>query len=116
MEDVSAFRSAVNKVFVSDGVLLYVRKIISATRESGSFTLGASPRAMLHLLQASKAKAYICGRDYVKPDDVKSIVSKVLSHRLILTPEMRLEKKKAEDILHSLILKIPIPMEAEHGE
>ena len=71
---------------------------------------------MLHLLKASQAKAFILGRDFVKPDDVKSIVSPVLSHRLLLTPEMRLEKKKPEDILHSLILKIPIPMEETHGE
>ena len=66
---------------------------------------------MLHLLQVAKAKAFLDGRDYIKPDDVKQMAVPVLAHRLILTTQMRLQKKESADLLKALILKVSIPME-----
>ncbi len=84
---------------------------MDGTRRDPGLSLGASPRALLHLLFAARAKAYLDGRGFVKPDDVKHIALPVLSHRLSLTTEMRLHNKKAEDILDTLILKTPLPVE-----
>ncbi len=113
-EDIEAFRKQVDEVHISDAMLSYVHEIIDATRNDGSFLLGASPRAMLHLLQAAKAKAFLDGRDYIKPDDVKNVAIPVLAHRLILTTEMRMQKKESADVLKALVLKVKIPMEAVH--
>ncbi|SEL84708.1 MoxR-like ATPase [Butyrivibrio sp. ob235] len=113
-EDVTGFREEVSKIHVSDGVLGYVQQIVAATRTDSGFSLGASPRALLHLLQASRAKAFLEGRSFVKPDDVKKMAVPVLSHRLILSTQMRLQKKTSKDVLESLVLKVNIPMEADY--
>ena len=113
-EDINAFRKQVDEVHISDAMLSYVHDIIDSTRSDGSFLLGASPRAMLHLLQAAKAKAFLDERDYIKPDDVKQIAIPVLAHRLLLTTEMRMQKKESADVLKALVLKVKIPMEAAH--
>ncbi len=110
-EDVINLRKKVEKIHVSDSVLEYIQQIIAATRKDNSFALGASPRALLQLLAASRAKAFLKGRDFVKPDDVKQTAVNVLAHRLLLTTEMRLQKKDAATLLTSLILKVRIPME-----
>ncbi len=110
-DDIADLKKKVKEVHVSDSVLNYIRKIVSLTRTEGCFTLGASPRALLHLTMASQARAFIEGRDFVKPDDVKAMAIPVLSHRMILTTEMRLEKKESSALLKALILKVPVPME-----
>lgn len=109
MEDVKQLKKDVEAVHVSDALLGYAQEIVSSTRKDGSFALGASPRALLHLIQASRAKAYLDGRDFVKPDDVKKTAINVLSHRLMLTTEMRLQKKDASSLLEALIVKARIP-------
>ena len=114
IEDIKEYRKCVDEVHISEGMYSYVWQIIDATRNDGCFTLGASPRAMLHLLQVAKAKAFLDGRDYIKPDDVKQMAIPVLSHRLILTTQMRLQKKESADLLKALILKVSIPMETRH--
>ena len=108
-EDVKQLIKDVEAVHVSDALLGYAQEIVSSTRKDGSFALGASPRALLHLVQASRAKAFLDGRDFVKPDDVKKTAINVLSHRLVLTTEMRLQKKEASSLLEALILKARIP-------
>ena len=113
-EDVASFRKKVGEIHISDAMYSYVQQIIAATRSDGCFSLGASPRAMLHLLQVARAKAFLDGRDYIKPDDVKQMAGPVLSHRLVMTTEMRLQKKESADLLKALILKVKIPMEAVH--
>ena len=110
-EEVLKLKKEVSKVHVSDNMLSYIQEIIGKTRTDSSFTLGASPRAFLHVLQAVRSYAYIDGRDFVKPDDVKAVAAPVLAHRLVLSTEMRLHKKDAADILETLILKVKIPME-----
>ncbi len=109
--DVLRLKKAVTEVFISEGMYSYMQQIVAATRTDGAFALGASPRALIHLMLASRAKAFLAGRDYVKPDDVKQTALCVLPHRLALTTEARLEKKEAKAILNALILKVKIPME-----
>lgn len=110
-EDILALRKAVNDVHVSDAVLKYIQEIIELTRNESRFVLGASPRAMLFIVAASRAKAFIDGRDFVKPDDVKAVSVNVLHHRLILTPEAKIRKEDIDSIVKSLVIKAKIPME-----
>lgn len=109
--DVAAIKCEVGNVHISDALLGYVQRIVDATRHDPGFSLGASPRALLHLLSAVRARSYIEGRDYATPDDVKYIAPSVLAHRLTLTTEMRLHKKDASSLLEALILKTPLPQE-----
>ena len=110
-EDVKNLREQVATVHVSDNVLAYIRQIIDKTRTDSSYSLGASPRALLHLLGAVRAKAFLEGRDFAKPDDVKHLALYVLPHRLVLSTQMRLNRKNASDILEALILSVPVPMD-----
>ena len=110
-EDVQVLKSAASKVHISDSILSYMQSIVDATRNDAAFSLGASPRALIHLMQASGAKAVLAGRDYVTPDDVKQIVVPVLAHRLVLATEMRLQKKDAAELLYALVLGIKVPVE-----
>ena len=80
------------------------------TREESRFVMGASPRAMLHLIRASQAKAYISGRDFVKPDDIKAVCVNILHHRLTLTYEAKIAKEDEDKVLKSIILKAKVPM------
>ncbi len=84
--------------------------IIALTRQESRFGLGASPRAMLALMRASQGRAFLRGRDYVKPDDVKAVAMQVLLHRLTLSPEARFQKADGAGVLKSLILKAKVPM------
>lgn len=110
-EDVLSAREEVKRLKVSDALLQYIRDIIELTRTESSFVLGASPRAYLALVSASQAKAYLEGRDFVKPDDVKAIAVPVLHHRLFLTSEAKIRGDKVDRLLEALILKARIPME-----
>lgn len=98
------------QVTVKDTVLGYIEDIINLTREEKRFVVGASPRAMLSLVRASQAKAFLCGRDYVKPDDVKAVAMEVLLHRLSLSSKAEIEKEDGAKILNSLIIKAKIPV------
>lgn len=109
-EDISAMRNEVFGVAVKESVLEYMEDLIQATREEQRFVLGASPRAMLALVSASQAKAFLQNRDYVKPDDVKAVAMQVLDHRLALSSEAKIRREDKEKILKSLILKIKIPV------
>lgn len=109
-EDVLRIREAVCGITVKDTVLGYMEDFISLTRKEERFVLGASPRALLALLRASQGKAFLQGRDFVKPDDVKAVAMQVLTHRLALSPEARLRKEDPQNILKSLLFKVKIPM------
>ena len=110
-DDILRMKKEVAAVHVSDGVLNYIQEIIDLTRTEPKLTLGASPRALLSLVRASQAYAYLDGRDFVKPDDVKAVAVYVLHHRVVLTPEARLTKEDADSILTALIRKARIPKE-----
>lgn len=110
-EEVLRMKEEVAAVKVSEGVLKYIQEIVALTRQEPLFVLGASPRAMLALVRASQAKAYLSGRSYVKPDDVKGVAIPVLQHRLVETSEAKIRKENPEKILRNLILKAKVPME-----
>jgi MoxR-like ATPase len=110
-DDVIKLKEMVSSVHVSDEVLSYIQRIVDMTRSDTSFALGASPRALLHLLQAARARAFLNGSDFVKPDDVKYLAPSVLSHRLVLSTEMRLHKKTAAELLELMILKVPVSVD-----
>lgn len=109
-EDILAIREKVRAVTVKETMLGYMEDIVALTRTEPRFVLGASPRAVLALLRASQGKAFLQGRDFVKPDDVKAVVSQVLLHRLKLSSEARIQKADPEAVLKSLILKVKIPV------
>lgn len=110
-EDILKIKEEVLRVTVSQSLLGYMEDIVTLTREDERFVLGASPRAMLSLMRASQARAFLQGRDYVKPDDVKAVAMRVLTHRLVLSSEARMQKAEAEGILSNLIFKVKVPVE-----
>ncbi|NJE54585.1 MoxR family ATPase [Thermococcus sp. 21S9] len=100
----------VQEVTVSDEVIEYIYALISATRSDERLLFGASPRAGEHLLYAAKAKAFLDGRDYVIPDDVKKMTLPVLAHRLVLRVDYELEGIKPKDVLLDIIKRTPVPV------
>lgn len=110
-EEVLAWKKEVEQVRLSDGLIKYAQEMVGLTRSEKNFVLGASPRAMLALIRAAQAKAFLLGRDFVKPDDVKAVAVNVLHHRLNLTPEAKIRKEDVDRILKELILKTKVPME-----
>ncbi len=98
-------QSIVDNLTVHNDILEYIVNIVNATRSCEDLRLGASPRASIDLLKVSKAKAFLDGRDYVIPDDVKKMALPVLSHRLILSPEARIERKTIEEVLKEVLKK-----------
>ncbi|MCH5340998.1 MAG: MoxR family ATPase [Acetatifactor sp.] len=110
-EDILKIKAAVSAVTVKESVLGFMEDIVALTREEERLVLGASPRALLALMRASQSKAFLQGRDYVKPDDVRAVAMQVLLHRLVLSAEARMQKSGAEGILKNLILKAKVPVE-----
>ena len=98
---------------ITDDVEGYIIRLIHATREHDSVELGASPRAMLALYNASQALAAIRGREYVIPDDIKYMATPVLIHRIITKSESRLRGFKAEQILKEIVDTVFVPVEEE---
>ena len=109
-EDVLKIRDEVSKVKIADNVLKYANDIINLTRAESRFVMGASPRAMILLVRAAMAKAYLEGRDYVIPDDIKAVSVNTLHHRISLTYEAKIAKENVESILYSNVLKAKVPM------
>ena len=112
MADIAKMQDEAASVHMSRAVLENIGNILEQTRKSESFVVGASPRAGLALVDAARANAYVEGRDFVKPDDVKAVALSVLEHRLKLTSEARIKAENPEKLLWSLILAAKIPMEA----
>lgn len=109
-QDILNMRKEVEAVKISDAIYSYIADIIRSTRTEERFVLGASPRAMIALTKASMAKAYMDGRDFVKPDDVKAVAYSVLTHRLVLTNQARSQRLQAKDIFKSLLIKVKVPV------
>ena len=99
----------VNGVHVAESVQRYAVGIVAATRASGALSLGASPRATLHLVRAAKASAALQGRDFVLPDDLKALAAPVLAHRLLPSAEAALAGRQVTDVLHGLVGAVPVP-------
>ena len=104
-----AARDDVDATTVTDEVVAYIAGIVRRTRELPSVALGASPRAAVHLLAASKASARLSGRDFVTPDDVAWMAMPVLRHRLLLRPEAELERYRPDEAIQAAIASVPVP-------
>ena len=107
--ELHTFQALVKNVIVEQNLLEYIAKIIVNTRENQFLYLGASPRASLALLTASKAFAAIKGRDFVTPEDIKESAYAVLRHRVIVSPEKEMEGLTADEIIHQILESIEIP-------
>lgn len=108
-EDLKESQELIEKVHIKEDIILYIAKIIDSTRNNGDLALGASPRASLSLLRASKAIAAINRRDFVTPDDVRFVANPVLNHRLILTAEREMEGTETEDVIREIAEGIEVP-------
>lgn len=107
--DIQELVLAVRQVMVSDQVKEYIIGLATATRNSPQLRLGASPRATLHLLRASRAWAALDGRDYVIPDDVQALAGPVLAHRLLPTAEAIVERHLPEQVVARIVASSPLP-------
>ena len=107
--DLAAARAAIERVQVEPPVIAYIVALCRATRDSPSAALGVSPRGAASLLHASKAWAWLAGRSWVSPDEVKAVANPTLRHRLIIRPELELEGSTADGLLDSLLAAVPAP-------
>jgi len=108
-KDIKRCSEIVEKIFIKEEIINYIANVVHETRNHGDLFLGASPRASLSLLKASKAMAAISGRDFVTPDDVRAVSDAVLNHRIIPSPEKEMEGITAQDIIKQIIQKIEVP-------
>jgi len=108
-EDIRDLIAAVRRVHVADALKQYVISLVTATRSTPELRLGASPRATLHLLRASRARAALDGRDFVIPDDVQALALPVLAHRLLPSAEALLARQLPEQVLAVIVGKVPLP-------
>ena len=108
-EDIRAAQAQLATVVVDDGIVDYVASVARATREHGSVTLGASPRAAVSLLFASEAYALLQGRDFITPDDVKTMAMPCLRHRVVLRPEVEIEGVGTDAVLHEVLASVTVP-------
>ena len=110
-EELRRKQEAVTTVRVDDTVRMYVVEITQATRRHDGLAWGASPRAALSLYKTAQAKAALDGRDFVTPDDVKSMAETVLAHRMILTSNSRLRGRTTGAIVEDVLNSVPVPIE-----
>ena len=108
-EDMLDLIAAVRRVHVADVLKQYVISLVTATRASPELRLGASPRATLHLLRASRARAALDGRDFVIPDDVQALALPVLAHRLLPSAEALVARQLPEQVLATIVGQVPLP-------
>jgi len=108
-EDIIAFQKLVRQVIIEPNLMEYIAKIVVNTRENAFLYLGASPRASIAILQASKAFAAINGRDFVTPEDIKQVAVPVIQHRVIVSPEREMEGLTPKQIIQQILETIEIP-------
>lgn len=109
-EDIFRIRKKVASVYIDGNIKNYVLDIVFRTRKNSEYVAcGASPRASLNLIKAARGRAFLHGRDYVVPDDIKSIVYDVLRHRILLTYEAEAEEISAEDIISDILERVNLP-------
>jgi MoxR-like ATPase len=108
-DELVEMQEAVEQVHVDRSVGLYVVDLVAATRQASGVQVGASPRGSLALLKLSRCRAALDGRDYVTPDDVKSVAVPALAHRLSLRPELWVQRLRPDDIVLELLDRVPTP-------
>ncbi|HTQ65719.1 MAG TPA: MoxR family ATPase [Puia sp.] len=108
-EQIDHLRNQVRNLHVEDKLIHFITSIVGGTRNHKSIYLGASPRASIGILNASKALAAMRGRDFIVPDDIIYVAPAVLRHRLVLTPEKEMEGSSTDDVIREIIQSIEIP-------
>ncbi len=109
VEDILTARQAANTVQVDEKILDYLLALVQRSRKHPDLALGASPRSAVAWLQSSKAQAWLSGREFVTPDDIKIVAAPLLRHRLILKPEAQLDGLQIDAAIASLLTQIPVP-------
>ncbi|MBV7506484.1 MoxR family ATPase [Bacillus sp. sid0103] len=109
MDEFLTIRRKIEKVTISENVLDYMMKIVRKTREAEAIRYGASTRAGISIGKAAQAWAYLSGRDYVTPDDIKMVAKPALRHRIQLSPHVELEGATVDQIIEELVGSVPVP-------
>lgn len=109
-DEIIQIKEEIQKVKVHDDIMAYAVEIARNTRKSSYLTLGASPRAAIALTKAARSRAYLEGRSYTIPEDVTYLAEPVLLHRFVLSPEARLQGKKAKDVLREAMSLVKVPV------
>lgn len=110
LSELQHLQKKINDVFVDHSIKHYIVDLIHSTRGHSSVYLGVSPRGSIALMKAAQAYAFMYGRDFVIPDDIQYLAPFVLSHRIILKSEAKFEGITAEDVIHSMVSRIAIPV------
>lgn len=108
-DELLTLRSLLEEVYIEPSLLGYIAGIVQQTRRSKAIFLGASPRASVGIMQASKALALLQGRDFITPDDIQYVAPYVLAHRILLTAEAEMEGYTTEKVVQRLIDKVEVP-------
>lgn len=108
-KQIKEYQDIIKEVIIEDHLLKYIAAIVNNTRKNANLYLGASPRASLAILIASKAKAAIESRDFVTPEDIKKVAPSVLSHRIIVTPEREMEGFTSEKVVQQILETVEVP-------
>jgi MoxR-like ATPase len=102
-------QQALEQVYVSEAIEGYIVDLVAATRESRRLAVGASPRGSIALLKLARAKAALAGRDFVTPEDVKAVAVPALAHRLMVKPELWVQRLRGEDVVREALETVPTP-------
>ena len=108
--DLAMMRAEAERVFVDDKIFNYAIKLSITSRNNNSVFHGASPRATIAVISMAKAAAWVCGRDYVIPEDVKTVFPATITHRLLLTAESKASGKTAQDVVEEILNLTPAPV------
>jgi len=111
LDQLVALQTQIKDVFVDPTIKRYIVDIVNKTRTHGSVYLGASPRGSIALMKAAQAYAFMFDRDYVLPDDIQYLAPFVLSHRIILKSEAKFEGVSAENLIHQILTRVPVPVQ-----
>ncbi len=107
--DLLDYKNKIFEVLVEEKIMKYIAQLITKTRNHPHLYLGGSPRASIAVLNASKAFAAINGRDFVIPEDIKKVVSPILRHRIIVTPEREMEGMTADKVIDMIVQSVEVP-------
>lgn len=110
-DDVAALQDEAKKVRAAENVKNYIVSIAEATRNDENIKLGVSPRGSIALFKAAKARAFIDGRDFITPDDVRDCSATVLAHRIMLSPKGKASLGSAEAVIEAAVSRVAVPTE-----
>lgn len=106
---IASYQDTIKEIIIEDNLMKYIAGIVNNTRNNANLYLGASPRASIAIMDASKALAAISGRDFVTPDDIKKVATPILGHRVLLTPEREMEGLTPDKVIKQILESIEIP-------